>query len=253
MESEIVIDPVAVVLAAGKGTRMKSELPKVLHEVCGKSMVEHVFEAVRGAGVKRIVCIIGHKADLMRERLAGHADVEFGLQAEQLGTGHAVQMAADALADHDGPVLVLAGDTPLLRSESLRGLLDELTSNDAVCVIGSAVTEANAGLGRVVRDESGAFEQIVEEKDAREENPELLAITEINTGCYAFESRALFESLGELKPLNNQGEYYLTDCPKILKSAGRTVLAAPKLDINEAMGVNTQEQLADVERVLESR
>lgn len=246
-------EPVAVVLAAGKGTRMKSDLPKVLHEVCGKSMVEHVFDAVREAGVTRIVCVIGHEADLMRERLSGHADVEFALQAEQLGTGHAVQMAADALVDHDGPVLVLAGDTPLLRAASLQGLLDELTSNSAVCVIGSAITENNAGLGRVVRDETSGFERIVEEKDARAENPELLAITEINTGCYAFDSRALFESLGQLKPINNQGEYYLTDCPKILKSAGRTVLAAPKLDINEAMGVNTQDQLADVARVLEAR
>ena len=246
-------EPVAVVLAAGKGTRMKSELPKVLHEVCGKSMVEHVFDAVRGAGVKRIVCIIGHKADLMRERLASHSDVEFAVQEEQLGTGHAVQMAADALADHDGPVLVLAGDTPLLQAESLSGLLNELTVNEAVCVIGSAVTENNAGLGRVVRDDAGGFDRIVEEKDAREENPELLAITEINTGCYAFDGRALFESLSQLKPLNNQGEYYLTDCPRILKSAGRNVLAAAKLDINEAMGVNTQEQLADVERVLQSR
>jgi bifunctional UDP-N-acetylglucosamine pyrophosphorylase/glucosamine-1-phosphate N-acetyltransferase len=243
-------DAVAIVLAAGKGTRMKSDLPKVLHEVCGKSMVEHVFDAVREAGVNRIVCVIGHEADLMRERLGGHSDVEFVLQAEQNGTGHAVQMAADALKEFDGPALVLAGDTPLLRAESLRALLDELRNNSAVAVVGSAITENNKGLGRVVRDDDGSFRQIVEEKDA---SPEIQAIQEINTGCYAFDCRSLFRALADVKPLNSQGEYYLTDCPAILKKQGHTVLAAAKLDIHEAMGVNTKDQLADVESVLLAR
>lgn len=246
-------ETVAVVLAAGKGTRMKSDLPKVLHEVRGKSMVEHVFDAVRGAGVTRIVCVIGHQADLMRERLSKHADVTFVLQEQQLGTGHAVQMAAPAIQDHNGPVLVLAGDTPLLKAESLRGLLEELSTHGAVCVVGSAVTENNAGLGRIVRDDAGRFTQIVEEKDARKNNPELLAITEINTGCYAFDCQPLLESLSEVRPLNDQAEYYLTDCPAILSAAGKTVVAAARLDIDEAMGVNTPDQLADVERVLASR
>ncbi len=242
--------PVAVVLAAGKGTRMKSDLPKVLHEVCGRTMVEHVFDAVRGAGVKRIVCVIGHQADLVREKLAAHQDVSFALQAEQKGTGHAVRMAADALADHDGPVLVLAGDTPLLRPESLIGLLNDLQSKKAVAVIGTAITENNAGLGRVVRDASGNFVCIVEEKDA---TPEQRLIQEINTGCYAFDSKQLFAALNELKPLNSQGEYYLTDCPAILKTKGMTVSAAATFDIHEAMGVNTREQLAEVESILKSR
>lgn len=242
--------PVAVVLAAGKGTRMKSDLPKVLHEVCGKTMVEHVFEAIREAGVKRIVCVIGHQADLVREKLAAHRDVSFALQAEQKGTGHAVRMAADTLADHDGPVLVLAGDTPLLRSGSLIGLLNELQSKNAVAVIGTAITENNAGLGRVVRDASGNFERIVEEKDA---TPEQKLIQEINTGCYAFDSRSLFAALSEVKPLNSQGEYYLTDCPAIMKAKGLNVAAAATFDIHEAMGVNTREQLAEVEAVLKSR
>jgi bifunctional UDP-N-acetylglucosamine pyrophosphorylase / glucosamine-1-phosphate N-acetyltransferase len=243
-------DTVAIVLAAGKGTRMKSDLPKVLHEVCNKSMVEHVFDAARQAGVNRIICVIGHEADLMRERLAAHSDVEFVLQTEQNGTGHAVQMAAESLSEFDGPTLVLAGDTPLLRAESLKGLLDELSNNGAVAVVGSAITENNHGLGRIVRNSNNAFEKIVEEKDA---SPEVQAIQEINTGCYAFDCRSLFEALSEVKPLNSQGEYYLTDCPAILKSKGRTVLAAAKLDIHEAMGVNTKDQLADVEKVLLSR
>ena len=243
-------DAVAIVLAAGKGTRMKSDLPKVLHEVCGQSMVEHVFDAVRAAGVSRIVCVIGHQADLMRERLGGHSDVEFVLQAEQHGTGHAVQMAEPLLRDYEGPVLVLAGDTPLLRAESLKGLLSELCDNSAACVVGSAVTENNAGLGRIVRDADGTFAAIVEEKDADEQQRQ---IKEINTGCYAFDARSLFESLAEVKPLNAQGEYYLTDCPSILLRQGKRVLAAAKLDIEEAMGVNTKEQLAAVAEVLGER
>lgn len=242
-------DPVAIVLAAGKGTRMKSDLPKVLHEVCGKSMVEYVFDAVRAAGVTRIVCVIGHQADLMRDRLSSHPDVDFALQAEQNGTGHAVQVAEELLADHDGPVLVLAGDTPLLKAESLTGLLEELRVADASCVVGTAITENNQGLGRVVRGDDSSFVAIVEEKDATEEQKQ---IREINTGCYAFDARSLFESLKEVRPLNRQGEYYLTDCPKILKSQGKTVLAAAKLNIAEAMGVNTKEQLAEVEQVMTS-
>ena len=243
-------ESVAIVLAAGKGTRMKSDLPKVLHEVCGQSMVEHVFEAVRAAGVKRIVCVIGHQADLMRERLSKHADVQFALQAEQKGTGHAVRMAEELLQDYSGPVLVLAGDTPLLQAGSLIGLLDELRQRSAVAVVGSAITENNAGLGRIVRNAAGEFERIVEEKDASAEQK---AIREINTGCYAFDCRALFAALKEVQPLNTQGEYYLTDCPAILKAQGRTVAAAAKLDIHEAMGVNTREQLAEVELVLRGR
>ncbi|NQV27345.1 MAG: NTP transferase domain-containing protein [Rhodopirellula sp.] len=241
---------VAIVLAAGKGTRMKSDLPKVLHKVCGQSMVEHVFDAIRGAGVTRIICVIGHEADLMREQLGHHADVEFALQEEQNGTGHAVQMTAPLLKNYDGPVLVLAGDTPLLRAESLKGLLDELTTYNAVAVVGSAITDNNQGLGRIVRDADGAFTSIVEEKDADDQQR---AIKEINTGCYAFDAKSLFESLAEVKPLNTQGEYYLTDCPEILRKQGRNVLAAARLDINEAMGVNTQEQLAAVAEVINSR
>ena len=190
-------DPVAILLAAGKSTRMKSDVPKVLHEICGRPMIEYVLDAVRAAGVRRIVAVIGHQADLVRQALAGHGDVEFALQTEQKGTGHAVMKCAEALSGHDGPVLVLAGDTPLLRSESLTGLLDELCRNEAACVIGTAVTEANQGLGRVVRDERGNFVRIVEQKDA---TPQEAAIREINTGCYAFGAHELFDSLRRVQP-----------------------------------------------------
>ncbi len=240
-------EPVAIILAAGKGTRMKSELPKVMHAVCGRPMVEHVLDAARAAGAKRIVVVVGYQADLVRTALARHADVEFALQAEQHGTGHAVMMCANQLANHDGPTLVLAGDTPLLRGESLASLLTELRKNRAACVVGSAITENNFGLGRVVRSPAGEFLRIVEQKDA---TPEEAAIREINTGCYAFENRLLFQSLTKIRPDNSQAEYYLTDCPAILKAEGHVVVAVPSLTIEEAMGVNTVEQLTEVEAVL---
>lgn len=243
-------DPVAIILAAGKGTRMKSELPKVMHTACGRPMVEHVLDAARSAGVKRLVVVVGYNADAVRDGLARHRDVEFAMQTEQKGTGHAVQMCADQLVDHDGPVLVLAGDTPLLRGESLAALLAELRDQQATCVIGTAITENNFGLGRVVRSSAGDFVRIVEQKDT---TPEEAAIREINTGCYAFDSRWLFQSLTQIRPNNSQGEYYLTDVPAILNAAGQRVIAAPKLTIEEAMGVNTPDQLAEVEAVLQRR
>ena len=242
--------PVAVVLAAGKSKRMKSETPKVLHEVCGRPMIEHVLDAARQAGATRLVVVVGHKADVVQAALAGHDDVDFALQEEQNGTGHAVMMCREQLSNHSGPVLVLTGDTPLLRGASLKALLDEQQSADAVCVVGTAETEQNEGLGRIVRDDAGQFVRIVEQRDASEAE---LAITEINTGCFAFDGRALFEALDQVRPDNNQGEYYLTDCAEILRTSGRTVVAACKLDIAEAMGVNTQEQLAEVEAVMRER
>lgn len=240
---------VAIILAAGKGTRMKSPLPKVLHEVCGRPMVEYVIDAAREAGATRIVVVVGHQADLVRQTLAGHDDVEFALQAEQLGTGHAVMVCESNLAEHSGPVLVLAGDTPLLKSATLAGLLSDLESNEAACVIGTATTDANEGLGRIVRDDAGNFVKIVEQRDATDEEKQ---IREINTGCYAFDGARLFEALNQVRPQNDQAEYYLTDCPAILLAAGHTVVAADRFDIREAMGVNTPEQLAEVARIIES-
>jgi bifunctional UDP-N-acetylglucosamine pyrophosphorylase / glucosamine-1-phosphate N-acetyltransferase len=238
---------VAIVLAAGKGTRMKSDLPKVVHECNGRALVHHVLDAVERAGVERTVVVVGHGAEIVRQVIGDRPNVEFALQAEQLGTGHAVMMAAEPLADHEGPVLVVAGDTPLLRSESLRGLLDEQRRHEAACVIGTADTPENQGLGRIVRDEAGEFVAIVEQRDT---TPEQAAITEINTGCYAFDGPALFDALTRVRPANTQAEFYLTDAPAILLADGRRVAASPRFDIREAIGVNTPEQLAEVERIL---
>lgn len=243
-------ETVAVVLAAGKGTRMKSSLPKVLHTVCGRPMIEFVLDAARAAGAARFIVVVGFEADMVKDALKDHDDVEFALQVEQNGTGHAVMMCAEQLAAHDGPVLVLAGDTPLLNTDSLAGLVDELSANNASCVVGTAMTEQNEGLGRVVRDQSGEFQKIVEQRDT---TPEEAAIREINTGCYAFECADLLSALQQLRPENQQAEYYLTDCPAILKLQGKQVSASARLTIEEAMGVNTQDQLAAVELVLNQR
>lgn len=241
---------VAVILAAGKSKRMQSETPKVLHEVCGRPLVEFVLDAAREAGAERIIVVVGHKAEVVQEALRHHPDVEFALQAEQKGTGHAVMCCEDQLRSHNGTVLVLTGDTPLLRGASLRSLVNELAATGSKCVVGTAVTENNTGLGRIVRDGNGEFLRIVEQRDA---TPEEQTITEINTGCFAYDCAALFDALDEVRPNNNQGEYYLTDCAEILRNKGHKVVAAEKLDIGEALGVNTQEQLAEVEQVMRDR
>ena len=239
-----------MVLAAGKSTRMQSALPKVLHEVCGRPMIEYVLDAARAAGVSRIVAVVGHRAELVRDQLSRHKDVEFALQSDQQGTGHAVMMCREQLASHHGPVLVLAGDTPLLKSESLAALLKTQTDMQAVAVIGTTETEANQGLGRIVRDGAGLFERIVEERDATDEQRR---IREINTGCYAFDSQALLGALDRIRPDNNQAEYYLTDCPLVLKRDGRIVSAANVFATEEALGVNTRAQLAEVTSTLRQR
>jgi bifunctional UDP-N-acetylglucosamine pyrophosphorylase / glucosamine-1-phosphate N-acetyltransferase len=233
----------AIVLAAGKSTRMKSALPKVLHEVAGRPMIDYVLDAARQAGATRIVAVVGHRADLVQAHLQQYGDVEFALQSEQKGTGHAVMMCRDQLARHAGAVLILAGDTPLLRPASLQALLTEQQQRDAAAVIGTADTAANQGLGRIVRDHAGQFVKIVEEKDATASEK---LIQEINTGCYAFSSPQLLSALDEIRPNNAQAEYYLTDCPKVLLQRGRPVSALQCFTVQEALGVNTRVQLAEV-------
>ncbi len=234
--------PVAVILAAGKSTRMKSEVPKVLHPVCGRLMIEYVLDAARAAGTEQLIVVVGHKADMVRAALAHHADVVFAEQTEQKGTGHAVMMCESHLSGHQGSVLILAGDTPLLQGSSLKALLDSQTAQAAACVIGTADTKNNDGLGRIVRDANGTFECIVEQKDA---SAEQCRINEINTGCYAFSTPLLLASLHKVKPNNSQSEYYLTDCPRILMDDGHKVVATCSLTIEEALGVNTRVQLAE--------
>lgn len=233
----------AVVLAAGKGTRMKSELPKVLIEVNDRPMIEYVLEALTAGGIERIIVVVGYRADLVKERLAAHENVEFVEQTEQLGTGHAVMVCRDALADVQGPVMIVTGDSPLLQATSVQTLLGEFEKLAPACIIGTTKKENPFGLGRIVRDSAGEFVGIVEQKDA---TPEQSQITEVNMSTYVFRGPKLLSALDQLTTNNAQREYYITDCPGILKQQGETVVALPVLKACEALSVNTVEELAVV-------
>jgi len=239
----------AVVMAAGKGTRMKSELPKVLVPVCGRPMIEYVIDALESAGVERITVVVGYRADDVKRALADRKNLRFALQAEQRGTGHAVMSAGADLADHPGPVLVVAGDSPLMQSDSIRRLLAEFDGASPACVLGTATKDDPAGLGRVVRGPNGEFAGIVEEKDA---TPEQKAILEVNLSCYVFSGPQLLHALDRIRPDNAQGEYYITDCPGILLSEGKDVRALCVLKPCEALSINNMEQLVAAEDAMRS-
>jgi bifunctional UDP-N-acetylglucosamine pyrophosphorylase/glucosamine-1-phosphate N-acetyltransferase/UDP-N-acetylglucosamine pyrophosphorylase len=237
-------DPVAIVLAAGAGVRMNSDLPKVVHLACGRPLVGWVVEALRQASVRRILVVVGYRGELVRAALATEPGVEFVEQAQRLGTGHAVQVCREALAQHDGPVVVVTGDSPLIRPASLRSLLDEYQRSHAACLLGTLHKPDPTGLGRIVRDSAGKFLAIVEQKDATDEQRR---ITEVNMSTYVFEGRELFRALGQLRNENRQGEYYLTDVPGILLGEGKDVRALAVLQPCEALSVNTPEELRAVE------
>jgi bifunctional UDP-N-acetylglucosamine pyrophosphorylase/glucosamine-1-phosphate N-acetyltransferase/UDP-N-acetylglucosamine pyrophosphorylase len=243
-------NPVAIVLAAGKGTRMKSELPKVLVPVCGRPMIRYVLDALREAGFGRILVVVGYRSDMVRQELDGDPAVEFVEQTEQLGTGHAVMMCRERLAGHDGPVLVVAGDSPMLQVSSLRKLLAEFDRNRPACLIGTARRDDPTGLGRIVRDERGEFVAIVEEKDA---TPKQRAISEVSMSTYLFDGLSLLWALDRLTTKNVQREYYITDCPGILRDDGKRVEALAALQPCEALSINTVEELGVVEREMRKR
>ncbi|MCL2817392.1 MAG: bifunctional UDP-N-acetylglucosamine diphosphorylase/glucosamine-1-phosphate N-acetyltransferase GlmU, partial [Clostridiales bacterium] len=238
-------DVSAIILAAGKGTRMKSELPKVLHKAGGRHLVGHVLEACRGCGVTRPLLVVGHGADEVKAACGGRAD--YVEQAIQLGTGHAVQTALPALAQQRGKVLVLCGDTPLLTAALLRGLLGYAEETAAACTVLSALLPDPSGYGRVCRDADGRVLGIVEEKDA---TPEQKALREVNTGAYCFDIEALRSVIGLLAPTNAQGEYYLTDVVAFLSERGLTVNALAAEDGSCALGVNDLLQLSRAEAIL---
>jgi bifunctional UDP-N-acetylglucosamine pyrophosphorylase/glucosamine-1-phosphate N-acetyltransferase/UDP-N-acetylglucosamine pyrophosphorylase len=231
-------------MAAGKGTRMKSELPKVLVPVCGRPMIDYVLDALAAAGISRTIVVVGYRAELVREALAGRKNVTFALQSEQRGTGHAVMCAREHFAGHDGPVLVVAGDSPMMQSDSLAKLLAEFERSRPACLLGTATKDDPSGLGRVVRDQDGRFLGIVEEKDATSEQKQ---VREVNLSCYVFHGPSLLEALDQIRTDNAQGEYYITDCPGVLLSAGRDVRALCVLQPCEALSINNMEELAVVE------
>lgn len=238
----------AVILAAGKGTRMKSKLPKVLHKVGGHPMLEHVMDAAEAAGCRDNVVVIGHGAELVRELVGSRARI--ALQAEQLGTGHAVLQAADTLQDFTGTVMILCGDTPLLEAEELEKFYAEHVKSGAAATVMSALMDDPFGYGRILRDANGDVAGIVEQKDASEEQKQ---IKEINTGNYCVEAPLLFEVLRTLGNNNAQGEYYLTDVLAKLRAMGKKVGGVITADSEMIMGVNSRRQLAEAESVMRRR
>jgi bifunctional UDP-N-acetylglucosamine pyrophosphorylase / glucosamine-1-phosphate N-acetyltransferase len=236
---------VAVVLAAGKGTRMQTDLPKVLVPVHGRPILKYVIDALDAADIDRIIVVVGYRGNDVQDALAGHPRVQFVQQHEQLGTGHAVQMCRDALQGHSGPVLVLAGDSPLVQASSLRRLLEEFDARGPSCLLGTLHAPNPQGLGRIVRDlKTGEFLGIVEEKDATDEQRR---ITEVNMSTYVFRGPELLWALERLSNRNQQREYYLTDCPGMLRAKGEPVEALAVLQPCEALSINTPEQLVEVE------
>jgi len=236
-------DIAAVVLAAGKGTRMKSDLPKVLFPVLGRAMIHWVLDALEAAGVTKTIVVVGYREDLVRQELAGR-NAEFAVQSEQLGTGHAVQMCRPNLERGDSPVLIVAGDSPMIQADSIAELIRQFTTQKWACLMGTLIKDDPKGLGRLVRDSSGRFLRIVEHKDASLEE---LLVQEVNMSTYLFDRSSLLWALEHLKNTNSQAEYYLTDCPAILKHAGKNVEALPVLKSCESLSINTIDELEMVE------
>ena len=223
---------------------MRSELPKVLMPVCGRPMIEYVLDALRSAGIDRSLVVVGYRADDVRAAIGGRPGVIFCLQAEQLGTGHAVMMCREHLAQHQGPVIVVAGDSPLVQADSLAALLAAFAEQRPACLLGTGTKDNPTGLGRIIRDERGQFAAIVEEKDATAEQRD---VREVNLSCYVFNAADLVWALDHLRAENAQREYYLTDCPGLLQRAGRTVEALCVLKPCESLSINTPEELSIVE------
>jgi bifunctional UDP-N-acetylglucosamine pyrophosphorylase/glucosamine-1-phosphate N-acetyltransferase/UDP-N-acetylglucosamine pyrophosphorylase len=223
---------------------MKTDRPKVLCEALGRPLVAWVLDALERSGVARSLVVVGYQAERVRDVLAGRRNLEFVEQTEQRGTGHAVMVCRERLDGHGGAVVVVAGDSPLLQPTSVSALLDEFDRHHPACLLGTLHKDNPTGLGRIVRDADGGFLSIVEEKDATAEQRR---ITEVNMSTYVFDCRALLGTLERIRDDNRQREYYLTDCPGILKAQGRDVRALPVLRPCEALSVNTAEELQVVE------
>ncbi|MCP4590160.1 MAG: bifunctional N-acetylglucosamine-1-phosphate uridyltransferase/glucosamine-1-phosphate acetyltransferase [bacterium] len=240
----------AVILAAGKSTRMKSESPKVLHELCGRPMLSYVLDACRGAGVERLLVVVGHRREQVMQTYADATDITWVHQAEQHGTGHAVMVCAEALAGFSGQVLVIAGDMPLIHASTLRTLLDEHERTDSGLALATTVLERPEGYGRIVRDAGGELVAIVEHKDCTADQ---LEIHEVNPSYYCFDGPQLFPALDKLTSANEQGEYYITDTIAVLRDAGKRVSAIAAVPAEDAMGINSRADLAEVNRVMQDR
>ncbi|HIB01093.1 MAG TPA: hypothetical protein EYO31_04200 [Phycisphaerales bacterium] len=231
----------AIILAAGKGTRMDSDLPKVVHKVAGKPMVQWVIDAVREAGADRVILVVGHGASIVKNEIP---NCEYVLQEPQLGTGHAVLVCKDALADFEGNILILGGDGPLLRPSTVHEMVALQEKSSA------SVIPDPTGYGRILRDEQNKFCAIIEHKNT---TPEQLEIHEVYPSYAVFESNALWNCLDNLEPNTLTNEYYLTEVPRMLKETGKTVEVINSVAPEDILSINTPEQLNEVESFLLAR
>ncbi|MCH5186409.1 MAG: bifunctional UDP-N-acetylglucosamine diphosphorylase/glucosamine-1-phosphate N-acetyltransferase GlmU [Oscillospiraceae bacterium] len=239
---------ISVILSAGMGTRMKSRVPKVLHEVCGKPLTRWVIEASKNAGADEIVTVIGHKGETVREALDGLT--EFAVQSEQLGTGHAVMQAGEYIKKCAGFVVILNGDAPLITAKTIENAVRYHADSGNSATVITAVLEDSTGYGRIVRDADGNVLKIVEQKDA---DAEELLIKEINSGMYVFGADKLAYALEKITPNNAQGEYYLTDTLAILLENGNKIGAYTLEDNDEIRGINDRLQLSEAEKIMRKR
>lgn len=240
----------AIVLAAGKGTRLRTEgcdLPKVMRIAAGKPLLSYVLNGIDFIDKEDIIIVVGYKRETV---MSGFPQYKYAIQEQQLGTGHAVMSAAGVLDGYDGAILVCCGDMPLIKRETYKALCDEYNTTKAACVILTGTSSENLPYGRIVRDENGSFLRMVEDKDCTEEEKK---ITELNSGVYIFDSRKLVSVLSRLNNNNAQSEYYLTDVPELLRLDGEKIALCKRELGLEIIGVNTPEQLEQVERVINSK
>ena len=233
-----------IILAAGKGTRMKSDMPKVLHKVNEKSMIEHVILNARNLNPEKMIVVVGYKYEMVKKQLENQ-DLTYVIQHKQNGTAHAVMQCEELLKNYDGHTLVLSGDVPLIKSKTLKELFEIQIKNKAHATVLSAKVRNPYGYGRIIRNSDNNFKTIVEEKDANDSQKN---ITEINGGIYIFNNQTLFENINKVKNNNNQSEYYLPDVLEILTKQNCKVLVYQINDENEIKGANTEKQLLDLEK-----
>ncbi len=238
----------AVILAAGQGTRMKSKLYKVLHPILGRPMIQYVIEALQPTNLDELVTVVGHGAEKVSKEVGDQS--KFVIQAEQLGTAHAVMQADELLKGKKGTTIVVCGDTPLIRQETYQALFDYHESTQSKATVLTTDVTDPTGYGRVIRDEAGDVSRIVEHKDANEEE---LLVNEINTGTYCFDNEALFKALENVDNDNAQGEYYLPDVVEILKNEAEKISAYKMADAEESLGINDRVALAEAESIMKRR
>ena len=241
---------VAIILAAGVSSRMNTKLPKVLHEVCGRPMLSYVLDACRNAGVGRIFVVVGYGGQEVQALFGDFEDIVWVWQKEQRGTADAVLCCKEHLGDFDGETLVLCGDGPLIRSETLETVIEKHQAAHSAATLATAVLEDPAGYGRIVRDAYGNMQGIVEHSDCTVEQ---LAINEVNPSYYLFNNKILFEALSKVKPDNVKNEYYLTDGLSIILAEGHRVVAVTAVRADEAVSINSRAQLSETSKIMQRR